>query len=159
MKTLTHFFCVMVISFALLNCSSDDDSASTDKSSIEFLPEDLNGTWKITFFLDENQERTSEFDGYLFTFNVDTEDVIITSDGNVDYGGVYPFQDEYDGKTEWVIEMDFNNAHNPGDADIQVLDEDWIVRKIVGNPIQIELEESITNGTPDMLHMVKVDAN
>ncbi len=153
MKKTIKLMTLLLLLFFVAACSDDDDAST---SEIEFSPELLNGTWKISFFSDENQVRTSEFSSYQFTFDVNEEDVIITSNGNTESGGTYVFEDDVNGTNFWIIELDFNSSSNPGSADLQDLDEDWIVRKLTQNPLTIELEERFSNSAPEFLHIEKV---
>lgn len=144
---------IAVLFFALLivNCSSDDDSSNSNQ---EFSPELLNGTWRISLFTDESSDRTSEFSGYQFVFNIEEESVIVTYDGNSEAAFIEVFQENNDNENIWVVYTDFDD--NPGTADLDDLVEDWFVTKVSNNAMVIELEELYSNNTAEILHFTKI---
>ena len=52
--------------------------------------------------------------------------------------------------------MDFDNIDPLGEADLNDLDEDWLVTNVNGNTTVIELEERYSNNAPEIMHLTKV---
>ncbi len=153
MKEVIKFITVLILCIICFSCSSDDMGSST----IEFSPQQLNGTWKISFFSDENIVRTSEFSSYQFDFNINTKDIIISSNGSTSLGSFDVFQETRSGETLWIVDAEIDNRNNPGNADLQDLDEDWIIRSVNENATVIEFEELESNNKPEILHLEKVE--
>lgn len=137
----------------LTNCSSDDDSAQMNQ---EFSPELLNGNWRIGFFADENEDLTSTFAGYTIAINVSQQTAAITFNGNSQTVFVEVFQDLVQEENQWIVYIDFDDYNDPGDADFDDLDEDWIVTNLNSNATTIEFEERFSNNTPEQLHLTKL---
>ncbi len=145
---------LITVVFLLFNCSNDDDS--TDSSNTKFSPDLLDGTWRISFFSDENTQRTQEFNSYEFTFDYAEETVQVKSDGSTEMGLLRVFQSVINGSENWVVEVDFSNTVNPGNADLQDLNEEWIVKNVLNAADKIEFEERISNNTPEILHLERL---
>lgn len=146
---------VLFLALLSLNCSNNYDS---DNSSQEFAPELLNGTWRISLFTDESSDRTQEFNGYEFTFDVEEEAAIVALNSNSATAYVEVFQDTNDNNEDiWVVYTDFDN--NPGDADLNDLVEDWFVTGLNGDATVIQFEELFSNSAPEILHLTKVNDN
>ncbi len=145
---------LITVVFLLFNCSNDDDS--TDSSNIKFSPELLDGTWRISFFSDENTQRTQEFNSYEFTFDYGEETVWVKSNGSTEMGLLRVFQSVINGSEYWIVEVDFSNTVNPGNADLQDLNEEWIVKNVLNAADKIEFEERFSNNTPELLHLERL---
>ena len=65
------------------------------------------------------------------------------------------FQSTINGSEYWIVEVDFSNTVNPGNADLQDLSEEWIVKKVLNDANKIEFEERISNNSPEILHLEK----
>jgi hypothetical protein len=157
MKVLIKITCLFFMTLLLFNCSNDDDNSGD--SNQEFSSELLNGTWRISLFTDENENRTSEFSGYEFLFDVEEESAIISFNGISEMAWVEVFLEDDLGEDMWVVYTDFDNIDNPGDADLNDLVEDWVVKSVNNNATVIEFEELYSNNTPEILHLTKVSDN
>ncbi len=154
MNKISKLTSLIVVVFFLVNCSNDDDGS--DNLNIKFSPELLDGTWRISFFSDENAQRTQEFSGYEFTFDFEEESVWVKSNGTTELGILNVFQETINGSASWIAKVNFSNTVNPGDGDLQDLSEEWIVKKVLNNADKIEFEERISNNTPEILHLEKL---
>ena len=75
-------------------CSTDDDSIPTKSNPIEVINIVKNGTWRITYYFDTDQEETSKFNGYNFTFGANN--VLTASNGTNNYkisGLLFTYED------------------------------------------------------------------
>jgi len=147
---------MLVLLLLFFNCSNDDDSGN---SSQEFSPEMLNGTWRISFFSDEVEERTTEFNDYQFTFNVEEETAIIRYNGISETSSIEVFIEDNFGDNFWVVYTGFDGVNNPGDADLDDLVEDWFITNVNDNATVIQFEELYSNNTPEILHLTKISEN
>ncbi len=147
---------VLVLALLVFNCSNDDDSGNSNQ---EFSPEMLNGTWRISFFSDETEERTTEFNGYEFTFDVEEESAIVAYNGISETSSIEVFIEDNLGDNFWVLYTDFDDINNPGDADLDDLVEDWFITNVNGNATVIQFEELYSNNAPEILHITKTSDN
>lgn len=118
-----------VIEDASDDCDEDDDNDYNDDdvNDSDFVAILLNGTWQVDSFIDDDTDRTTEFNGYAFTF---------TSDNNVNavkttttIPGVWQ-TDGDSGKIELLISM---NGNDPFDD----ISEDWTVEVFSANSIRL----------------------
>lgn len=49
-------------------CSNDDDTPSNGNNPSDVIAIVNNGTWRITYYFDNNQVETNNYNGYNFTF-------------------------------------------------------------------------------------------
>ena len=157
MKTIVTRISIAIFTMICLSCSNDDNTDTTT-TTIEFSPEQINGVWRISFFSDENGERTLEFNTYQFIFNLtgsDTGDVSIISNGNTVNDGFDLFEETNDNVETWILELTVHE--NPGDADLFDLNEDWIMTRVNDNGTYIEFEEQDSNNSPEILHLIKLE--
>lgn len=78
----------------------------------------VQGTWKVSLFMDEGHDETYEFNGYTFVFNVNG--TTIATKNSINTNGTweaYP----HDGNTKLEIE------YQGGGGPLHYLGEDWIV--------------------------------
>lgn len=69
MKNRLKLFTILTLfSLIFLACSSDDSTSNNSNSADQTSEIAQNGTWKITYFYDSDQDETSDFAGYVFTF-------------------------------------------------------------------------------------------
>ncbi len=155
MKAFMKILCLVLVANLFLNCSSNDDNSGD--SSQQFSPELLNGKWRISFFSDENETRTTEFNGYEFLFNTEEESAVITYNGASENASIEVFIEDDLGEDMWVVYTDFDNIENPGDADLNDLVEDWIVTDVNKNGTVIKFEELYSNNAPEILHLTKIE--
>jgi len=153
MKNILKTTMLLFLILAITNCSSDDDKGNSNQ---EFSPELLNGTWRISLFTDETEDRTAEFNGYEFSFNVENESAVVTFNGESQNSSIEVFIEDDLTEDTWVLYTDFDDIENLGDADLRDLVEDWIVTNVNGNATVIEFEELYSNNTPEIMHLTKI---
>lgn len=122
----------------LPSCNKDDDDA-IDVNTQNVSNTVMGGSWKVTYFIDDdNDNETSKFADYRFTFNADGT-VSATRSANVKAGTWLVRRD--DGRTE--LELDFNDNDDPLDE----LDEDWEVVSLTN--VKITLRDLDDDGDDD----------
>ncbi len=154
MKSFSNIAILFFLSILITNCSNSDDNSANN--SQQFSPELLNGKWRISFFSDENETRTAEFNGYEFLFNTNDESAVVTYNGTTEISSIEVFQEDNNGETIWVLYTDFDDIENLGAADLSDLVEDWFITNVNGNATVIQFEELYSNNTPEILHLTKI---
>lgn len=151
MKILCRCLAIVIMVATILSCSKDNNDITT----MGFSPELLNGTWRISLFTDESSNRTSEFNGYEFTFNVEQETAIVSYNGASQSTLVEVFQQDIEGEDMWVVYTDFD-LDDLGNADLDDLVEDWLVTEVNSDATVISFRELYSNNTPEVLQLSKV---
>lgn len=141
---IVNFLISAVILVTFLSCSSD----STDDVPQTVSPANVQsnatvGTWRITLYMDDNKNETSDYNGYIFTFNANGTATAVKN--SVTKNGTWSsFMD--DGKVKFLLNF----------GDILPLDEisdDWDVIEITTN--RIKLEDTSGDGSKDYLTFEK----
>ena len=152
-KKLINILTIMTLTFAVLSCSTSDDSIN------EILPENItieqiqdiaqNSTWRVTYFFDTDHEETNNFSGYSFSFNVDG--TIAATNGSTTVNGTWSIDD---GSSSSDDDHHFNiNFTSP--SDFEELSDDWEI--ISASTTKIELTDvSGGNGGTDFLTFEKM---
>ena len=113
------FSAVMAMLFVLTTssmCSDDDDSPSSNSNNpSEVINIVNNGTWRITYFYDTDQEETNNYAGYNFTFGANN--VLTATNGTNNYEG------------DWSVTNGESDDDNPNDLDFTIF---------FGTPVQFE---------------------
>lgn len=141
---IVNFLIGAVLLVTFISCSSD----STDDVPQIVSPENVTSnatvsTWRITLYMDDNKNETSDYTGYIFTFNANGSATAVknavTKNGNWS-----TFRD--DSKVKFLINF----------GDLPPLDEisdDWDVLEITSN--RIKLEDTSGDGSKDYLTFEK----
>jgi hypothetical protein len=121
-------FFLAIIPLSLFSCSSSNDGNglfSNSKNNIEtFLIEE--SQWRVAQFIEDGENETDDFQGYLFSFDKNGE-VVAAGNGNNIVGTYKVFKD--DGKVE--LSMTFSAGY-PFDE----LTDDWYYISRTENSIQ-----------------------
>ena len=120
------FFIPILMALFMLNvastCSNDDDNnSSADPSAV--ISTVTSGTWRITNFMEDNTNHTSDFTGYNFTFA--TSGAVTASNGTNTQTGVWSVtNDDDDDDSNSSNDLDFNIGFSTP-ADFAELTEDY----------------------------------
>lgn len=153
MKTqfLKGIIMLCFVSFSLSACSSDDDGDTPNNSSeiAQIQDQVVNGTWRITNFIDSGQDETSDFNNYNFTFssngNLSATNITTTETGNWSVSNSSSSSDD----------IDFNINFNVLDTnDFDDLNDDWDIVSHTDNKIVL-IDVSGGNGGTDNLTFEK----
>jgi hypothetical protein len=148
------FSVVMAMLFVLTTssmCSDDDDSPSSNSNNpSEVINIVNNGTWRITYFYDTDQEETNNYAGYNFTFGANN--VLTATNGTNDYEG------------NWSVTNGGSDDDNPNDLDFNIsfstpvqfekLSDDWDIIEKSATVIKLR-DISGGNGGTDYLTFTK----
>ena len=114
------------------DCDEDDDNDfdDDDVDDNDLIAVLLSGDWKVIYFFDE-QDETSEFTNFVFTFYADG--TALATDGVKNIGGTWLTYGD-DGKLELLLNFG-------QDAPFDEIDEDWTVLEFSSNTILLEDEK------------------
>lgn len=130
--------------------AEEDNVTAADVNAIKAAV--MNGEWIITYYFDTDQEDTSDYVNYTFTFNADG--TLGATDGNSSLSGAWSVNssdnsDDDSGSNE----VDFNILFSSPDIFVE-LSDDWDVKKY--SNIKIELiDVSGGDGGTDLLTFEK----
>jgi len=158
MKTINFRLVVValiMVSITSLSCSSDDDNnqEQPDQQVINQIENNLiNGSWRITKFIDSDEDETQHFTGFNFIFG--TDGLLTAGNGSNTYEGSWSITDsdnsDDDNSTD---DLDFNIEFNLSN-DFEDLNDDWDI--ITQSSTKIELIDiSGGNGGTDYLTFEK----
>ncbi|WP_199708146.1 hypothetical protein [Algoriphagus lacus] len=138
---------LILLVFAIGGC--EDESNST-QSEINQITEDMtSGTWKITEFIDSGDDDTSDFTGYLFTFN--SSGSLVATKGSTTYTGNWSVTE--DSGDDSPDDLDFNIFFNLTNQ-FEDLNDDWDIVTHTSTKIQL-IDVSGGNGGTDNLTFEK----
>ena len=143
MKHLKNLFLAILV-LNLVSCSDDDDSngnGNFDSTDVTALTSAVsNATWRITQFIDDGQDETSDFDGVIFTFNANGS--IDVEDGMDTFTGTWTVElddsdyDDDDDLDELEFEISFSLSN-----DFDDLSEDWYVIEYSTNRLRLREDD------------------
>ncbi|NND63794.1 MAG: hypothetical protein HKN48_11460 [Flavobacteriaceae bacterium] len=116
------------------------------------------GTWIITYFFDTDSDETSDFNGYIFSFNTDGS--LVATKGNNTVTGTWSVQDDSsnnssDDDGNSTDDDDFNIFFPvPDTNDFEDLNDDWDIISVSNNKIEL-IDVSGGNGGTDLLTFEK----
>ena len=149
-SNFTLLFAILVLTSISLSCSNDDNSNSTTNNPATIINIVTSGTWKITYYYDNDQDETNNFNGYNFAFN--TNNVLTAISGANTYTGSWSVTNS-NSNDDSSNDLDFNIAFN-SPAEFQELTDDWEI--ISRSSTEIKLRDiSGGNGGTDYLTFSK----
>jgi hypothetical protein len=140
MKTNFFYSILLMISFSLMSftCSDDDDGNNQDNSQ-EISQIETNvesGTWIITSYIDSGDNETSDFNGYIFTF--EANGTLNATNGSTTYNGSWSVTSSSSNDDSNDSDIDFNISFSvPDDHDFDDLNDDWDIISHTSNIINL----------------------
>lgn len=153
MKNIANYKILMMVAlaFLFLNCSTDDDTDDINDQMEVVQPADqvedevIEGTWRITEFIDSGDNETALFADYNFTFNTNGT-LIATNDTDTLEGTWSITSDDDDDDDE--DDLDFNIFFPvPDSNDFEELNDDWDI--VSSSSTRIELAD-ISDDDPEI---------
>lgn len=149
------------IAIGLIACSKDESNTTiadngTSADRVTLVAQ--SGTWRITYFWDTDEDETSNFTGYVFTFN--TDGTLIAVKGNTTVNGTWSVVDDSgnsssDDDGNSTDDDDFNILFSvPASSDFDDLNDDWDIISVTANKIEL-IDVSGGNGGTDFLTFEK----
>jgi hypothetical protein len=122
MKRVMYSMAAAAVMLSAISCSSDDDSSSTT-STTEITNTVTSGAWRVTYFMDSDNDETNHFTGYNFTFGANN--ILTATNGTNTYTGIWNVSTEDPNDDHPHLEdVDFDIIFNSPDNFID-LTEDW----------------------------------
>ena len=152
LKGIIVLCCVSLLSFA---CSSDDDNATPNNSAeiAQIQDQIMDGTWRVTNFIDSGQDETSDFSGYNFTFS--SNDNLSATNGSTTETGNWSVTNSSSSSSSNSDDIDFNiNFNVPDTNDFDDLNDDWDIVSHTDTKIVL-IDISGGNGGTDNLTFEK----
>jgi hypothetical protein len=135
-KLIQLFGIIFLIAFSA-GCSKDDPSPSDPGYITDIMTA---GTWRVSYFKDSDEDKTSHFTGYNFSFT-DTG-VLVANNGTNNYPGIWSVIKD-DGDLKLIISFS-------SPADFTELNDDWTV--LEATELKVTLTDVSGSGsTPDYL--------
>lgn len=151
MKTI-KFSLLATLIFVITTASmcSNDDNSSSSNSPTDVIAVVSNGSWRVTYYYDSDQDETTNFSGYNFTFA--SNNVLTASNGTNNFTGTWSVTDS-NSNDDSINDLDFNIAFiSP--VQFEELTDDWEI--IEKNSNQLKLRDiSGGNGGTDYLTFTK----
>ncbi|WP_299531990.1 hypothetical protein [Ulvibacterium sp.] len=145
----------LLLSFALVSCSTDENNG--DNETIVVNAEEVkaiitDGEWRITFYADSDVDDTDNYNGYVFTFNVDG--TLGATNGSTSLSGAWSITESENNDTdERERDVDFNIFFASPDI-FEELANDWNILNY--NDAKMELwDTSVDDGSTDYLNFEK----
>ena len=152
-KIISILTIVMYVAF-VSSCSSDDDSSGTsnqDNSADQTTQIAQDGTWRVTQFIDSGEDETSDFTGFVFTFNSDG--TLVALKGELTVNGTWSVTDGDDSSDDdaGTNDDEFNIFFDvPEINDFDDLSDDWDIVSVSSSKIEL-IDVSGGNGGTDNL--------
>jgi hypothetical protein len=151
----------ILASLLVMACNKSKDDIIEDNSSnitaVQVANIAQSGDWRITYFYDTDQDETSNFSGYSFSFN--QGGALVAVNGNTTVAGTWSITDNSGSSSD----DDGSSSDNDNDfniffaspADFDDLSDDWDIVSI--SEVKIELiDVSGGNGGTDYLTFEKL---
>ena len=140
------------LSLTILSACDDDDDNSPNNpvDPVQVRSTVQDGQWRITRFVDSGQDETSDFTGYVFTFN--SSGVLNATNGTNNYNGTWAIMNDSDDDDS--DDVDFIIAF-PLTNDFEDLNDDWDFVSQSANKIEL-IDVSGGNGDTDLLTFEKI---
>tara|TARA_R100000935_G_C2838691_1_gene169721 strand:+ start:3291 stop:3779 length:489 start_codon:yes stop_codon:yes gene_type:complete len=159
-NTFLKIATILCISLAVVACSKDDDSNANDNTTSADQVREIaaDGTWTVTYFFDTDEEETSNFTGYVFTFGSDG--TLTAVNGSNTVTGSWAVQDDSSNSSS---DDDGNSTDDddfiitfpvPDTNDFEDLNDDWDIVSVSANKIELT-DVSGGNGGTDFLTFEK----
>lgn len=162
-NTVALFVILIAITISFTACSKDennnpDPNANNGTSAERVINTAQSGTWRISYFWDTDTDETSNFDGYVFTFNSDG--TLVASKGNTSENGTWsviddPGNSSNDDDGNSTDDDDFNILFNVApDNDFDDLNDNWDIVEVTDSKMELT-DVSGGNGGVDFLTFMK----
>ena len=148
---------LIILSMTSISCTSDDDSneEQSEQQIISQIENNLiNGSWRITEFIDSGEDETNHFVGYNFIFGANG--VVTAGNSSSSYEGSWSItgnDNSDDDDDDDTNDLDFNINFNLSN-DFEELNEDWDIITHSSNKIEL-IDISGGNGETDYLTFEK----
>jgi hypothetical protein len=149
MKTTLLVFMI----FGLLACTDDSENTGPQYGVNEITDIVVNGQWRVSYFVDSNQDKTGNFNGFTFQFTSDGS--LAASSDAISYSGSWMVAKDDSGEDVNDLDnVDFNVLFATPTAFVD-LNEDWEIVTLTESRIELA-HVSGSNGETDLLTFEKI---
>ncbi len=118
MRILT-FFAIINLALGVISCS--DSEAIEEELNFNFPLFIENSAWDLSYFSEENIDKTSTYDAYIFEF--DEDGVLIILNKESVYIGTWKITNDF----IYHLDLDFTNYEERYNKDFEFLNHSWEV--------------------------------
>ncbi len=153
--TLKNLLLLVLTVLVFKSCSKDDDDnlKIVDASEIPTIKAEIStGDWRITYYFDSDKDETSDYAGYVFTFQEDG--VLAVSNGSTALSGAWSITSSDNSNDDSSSsDVDFNIVFSSPDL-FEELSDDWEIKKYTSTTIEL-IDISGGDGSTDLLTFTK----
>ncbi|UCA54938.1 MULTISPECIES: hypothetical protein [Aequorivita] len=152
--TLKGMLIIFIYTGLAMSCDKDDDNNEPQNTTIQQTQNTAqSGSWKITYYLDSDQNETNHFTGYTFTFNENGS--LVAINGSTTITGTWSVTDSNSNDDDGgSSDTDFN-IFFASPPDFEELSDDWDIISVTNSKIQLT-DVSGGNGGTDFLTFEKI---
>jgi len=124
-NSLINLLVFVIAVLAFKSCSKDDanNTVKIDASDIPAIEAAITGgDWKISYYFDSDKDETTDYAGYVFTFQSDG--VLAVSNGSTALSGAWSLTNSSSDSSD----VDFNIAFSSPEI-FEELSDDWDIKK------------------------------
>ncbi len=153
---------LMTLTATFMSCKSDDDNNSMSNSNSELIQQAtsnaMDGTWRVSSFIDSGDDETSDFNGYAFTFASNGD--LSATNGTNTVNGTWSVTDsssnssDDDGSSSNDVDFNIFFQVSP-DSNFEDLNDDWDIVSTSNTSISL-IDISGGNGGTDTLVFSKI---
>lgn len=158
MKTLQKSIFLAMIALMLGACETDDSANNNDQMTAQEIEEAntvaTSGTWRVTNYNDDGQDETSDYNGYIFTF--ETTGVLTATKDTTTISGTWSITDDSSSSSDDDDDdIDFNIFFPVSDDHpLDDLSDDWDIVSFDATTINL-IDISGGDGSTDLLTIMK----
>ena len=149
------YLVVVIFSMVVFGSCEKDNSETgnqiTSADVAEIKATAMDGEWRITYYFDTDKEETTDYSGYVFSFNADGS--LIASNGSVEVVGVWSVTNSDSSDDDDSGDVDFNISFT-SPANFEELTDDWDILEYSSTIIKLT-DVSGGNGGTDYLTFEK----
>ncbi|MGO3184020.1 MAG: hypothetical protein ACTIJ9_14435 [Aequorivita sp.] len=138
---------VLLAIVVFASCSSDDDSGDAYTSEFEHIKTTLpQGEWMISTLIDGEEDKTIDFESFVFTFNEDG-----TVEGVTDLfseAGTWTYDNTSSSSEKLIIEFDNIDPFNE-------INDDWDIVSVSNSKVEL-IDDDNENGGSELLTFTKL---
>jgi len=123
------YFLMIISLTALSSCKKDDSTNST--TSVDQIV--TTGIWRVSYFAESNEDKTSDFTGYTFSFNSNGE--LVASNSGINATGTWGWDDSSN-----KLHISIGTSKPLSD-----LTDDWLILEKTASLIKLKNDNSSKN--------------
>ena len=140
---------LLLFSGLFLACEQEQICSSIDRqleNAVSVSSNDLAGDWEVSLYRDDDDDKTSDFASYTFTFE-ENGSIKVLKDGSLLPSGKYELS--YDNR---VVDFEFDGDDGPLDE----MDEDWVILTQTANELRLREFDDDDDDDDDLLNFRRI---